>query len=408
MGIFVKKQKVFISHKRIDGTASAEAVLLKEFLDSNRYLDVFMDVHEDTLGEFPSFLQKKINDSDIFVFLIPSDGNVSFLYNKDGWVYKEINSATTKYLMALGNTNTKPIQLLPITFGKSFYKLPDDLPKSISTIADMKLCRLSLNDKMEITQKKLAKELNIQPRNRINKFGVLIFCLFVTFATFLGVNFIKNNIVDDINIKRLTFIKSSFSGRIANKIQPTLITSANERIPLEDSIYNFFKLRDQFYQKVEALPVINYRILRNDNFSIDNMHKIYQEYEDCGKLSELLLVKTKYLHAADFFPFSIDTTDICNQDIINITNLINQYEIVSDQLKYALKVSKIERERESIIYRDFNVFYDAKNYRKALQCAARFVCDYRYWDDINQKSILFEESAKEYNMYLKLLRENAK
>lgn len=397
MSYFINKQKVFISHKRIDGTASAEAVLLKQLLDDNRYLDVFMDVHEDTLGEFPESLSKKIDNSDSFVFLIPSDGNVSFLYDKEGWVYQEINYSTSKYLMALGTDKTR-IQILPITFSKSF-EWPDNLPKTISTIGAFEICRLNINKNPEEIQKKLANALNIHPRNRINWLGCAIFSILVALTTLFCVKLIKHYAEDSINEKRITFIKNSFSGKIANRIQPALITSANERIPLEDSICNFFKLRDLFYQKVEALPVINYRILRNDSFSIDNMGMIYKEYIDCGELSEILLVKTKYLLAA-FFPFSIDTTDIGNQDIIKTTNLINQYEIVSDQLKYALKVSNIERERESIIYRDFNVFYDAKNNRKALQCAARFVCDYRYWDDINQKSILFEELAKECNMYL--------
>ena len=131
MGLFLKKQKVFISHKRIEGSASAEAVFLKLLLDKTTFLDAFMDVHEDTLGEFPLVLREKIYQSNSFIFLIPFDGNVSFLNNPDGWVYKEINHATYKYMIASGKSPQRPFQILPVTFSNKF-EWTSDLPKSIS------------------------------------------------------------------------------------------------------------------------------------------------------------------------------------------------------------------------------------------------------------------------------------
>lgn len=82
MGIFLNKHKIFVSHKRENGDASADALLIKDYLDKKFLLHTFMDVHEDTLGEFPQRLKEEINSSQTFIFIIPSDGNISFLFPK--------------------------------------------------------------------------------------------------------------------------------------------------------------------------------------------------------------------------------------------------------------------------------------------------------------------------------------
>ena len=67
--ITFKKIKVFISHKRTEGQASTEAILIKEALDKKKVYDSFMDVREDYIGNFPTVLQNKIKDAGLEQYL---------------------------------------------------------------------------------------------------------------------------------------------------------------------------------------------------------------------------------------------------------------------------------------------------------------------------------------------------
>lgn len=112
--------KIFISHKRQDGIASAEAILLYEILKKKPYYKVFMDVRESYIGEFPSVLSSKIKNSDIFILLLPPQ---EVLLNKEGWVYREIKTALNSH-----EYKSMPKKILPIAFGAT-YDIPnkDDL-----------------------------------------------------------------------------------------------------------------------------------------------------------------------------------------------------------------------------------------------------------------------------------------
>ena len=71
--ITLKKIKVFISHKRTEGQASTEAILIKEALDKKKVYDSFMDVREDYIGNFPTVLQNKIKECDVFIIVFTGD-----------------------------------------------------------------------------------------------------------------------------------------------------------------------------------------------------------------------------------------------------------------------------------------------------------------------------------------------
>lgn len=404
MGLFIKKQKVFISHKRVDGTASPEAVLIKQLLDENRYLETFMDVHEDTLGEFPAFLNKKIGESDSFVFLIPSDGNVSFLFNRDGWVYKELFESTSRYLMSLGNNNKNSIQILPVTFSKTF-EWPDNLPKSISTIVDFKICRLNLNDQLIETHVKLAKALNIQPRSRINWWGIAIFAALVTIVSFFGVISIKHIAEERKYDNRIEFIKNSFEGRIANRIQPALIIPLDERTQLVDSIYNFFELRDKYYNDIKTMPVIKPKYINADMFSKTIISETYDAY-----INNLILGQTikdyikKIINGINNSINRIDIDAVNQLDALfmsyDFEKMFDIYAVIEDILDDLLKISDGVLNKMSFYKKYVNDYFKEGNYKKALKYAARISSDYTSWYERDQTVLLLEEMAKLCNLYL--------
>lgn len=405
MGLFINKQKVFISHKRIEGTASPEAVLLKQLLDENRFLENFMDVHEDTLGEFPAFLNNKIEESDSFVFLIPSDGNVSFLYNSEGWVYKELFKSTSRYLLSLGNKNKQLIQILPITFSKSF-EWPDNLPKSISTIADSEICRLNLNDQLDETHLKLSKALNIKPRYRINWWGIAIFTILATLVTLFGVKTINHITEDRINEKRIAFIKNSYEGRIANRVQPALIIPFDERTQLEDSIYYFFELRDQYYNDVKTLPVINSKYISADTISKKIVNEIYDAY-----INNLVLGGTITGYSKKIMGGIMNSINRIDIDAVDnkIDLIILKYDLktkidIDAGIEDILDDLLITTNRNQHKTTDYKLLVtgllEEGKYKKALKYTARLYSDYYLWYERDQRTLLLEETAKLCNLYL--------
>lgn len=108
-------RRIFISHKRKNGQASPEAILIKNHLDKQHFYKSFMDVREEYVGEFPKTLVNQINGCDVFIFIIPSDLNLDFLQDRDNWVYKEI-----KHALYLNECCNKRIKILPISFTKEF------------------------------------------------------------------------------------------------------------------------------------------------------------------------------------------------------------------------------------------------------------------------------------------------
>lgn len=124
--ITLKKIKVFISHKRTEGQASTEAILIKEALDKKRVYDSFMDVREDYIGNFPTVLQNKIKECDVFIIVFTGD-KADYLQNENNWVHKEIH-----YALNYKDLQNKPARIIPIVFNNKF-KYPDN-----DTIHDIK------------------------------------------------------------------------------------------------------------------------------------------------------------------------------------------------------------------------------------------------------------------------------
>ena len=401
MSLFLKKQKVFISHKRINGTASPEAVLLKQLLDENCFLENFLDIHEDTLGEFPSSLRKKINSSDSFIFLIPTDGDISFLDNLEGWFYKEIDCSTYRYLIASGNSDMLPFQILPVTFSNSF-DWPEELPQGISVIKSFDICRLNLNDKPEEIQTKLAKALNIQTRRRIYWWKVVTFISLLLLTIVLGVKIIKHIIVDRVNEKRVEFIKSSFDGRIATGIQPAIVVSTDEYTSLDSTIYEFFALRDKFHIKVRTLPAVSPSIIRLDDFSLYVINDAYSARTEIFEYSVELQTYTQLI--ANNFPIP-STSD--TSMIIKLLNYNSDFQTISDVMSelnhktgYNLDLLKRAKNRyDESSSKAIEYVYSEKK-EKAMKYYARCFDDYLFWFFMDQSAELYEETARLCNMYL--------
>lgn len=404
MGLFLKKQKVFISHKRIDGSASAEAVFLKSLLDKNLFLDTFMDIHEDTLGEFPLKLREKIYQSNSFIFLIPFDGNVSFLNNPDGWVYKEIDQATYKYMIASGESQKKAFQILPITFSNRF-EWPSDLPKSISIISQFDICKLNLNDKPAVIKNKLKRALHNQARRSINWLGVTIFTIMITISALFGIKQIAKEREDSINTKRVALIKDTFASINASKIQPSFIIPIDERSPLEDSIYHFFVLRDQFYNIVEKLPMLDLGIVKDDTFTAK---KIKWARDAHGKALQPCAELTYYVAGIVKFANHINDKSLDKRysSLINRLN-VDDYDAINKQVivvgNQAESLNPLTEEataiRDKLGYEIDYYLYEGK-IKKALKKAILYCDNYKCWELLDEERVYFEETAKLCNYLL--------
>lgn len=112
MELFVKKCKIFVSHKRHNGEVSTETRLIKRELDANRYkYSTFLDIHEDHLDYFPLRLKKEIENCNVFLWVVPEDGDVSFLLDKNNWVRKEIQTALVQHLLKDNNYKILPVAI---------------------------------------------------------------------------------------------------------------------------------------------------------------------------------------------------------------------------------------------------------------------------------------------------------
>lgn len=371
MGMLFKKQKVFISHDGIDGNVSAEAVLLKQFLDKIDFLDNYMDVDTSISDELPPELSDAIRQSNSFLFLIPFDGDVSYLNNPANRVYKEISDAIFKYNIMPVKSGRKTFQILPVTFSNSF-EWPDALPQEISNISQFDICKLNLNDKAGVIQNKLKRALHNKAHRSINRLGTAILAIIVVLAAYLGVRYIKKLQEDRINEDRIADMKSSFQDKYASRLQPAYYIPINERTPLEDSIYYFFELRDQFYHIVRTLPVIkNTGIERNDDFTANTIRRVEHEY------SSVLIF------------------------IVDLTNLTNSLYVIFDDEQDAL--SNLQTRCRIILdelLKKINSGFSKGNVRKSFKVAIQITETYEFWEIINQITMLLEETARHCNMIL--------
>lgn len=153
-----KRKKVFISHKRNSGQATTEAILIKNSISSNSTAEVFMDVTEDYLGAFPKTLKDKIQQSDIFVLILPPASDYEYLCNADNWVYKEIH-----YALTYKDAVNKPSRIVPVTFDRNFSFPPKEDLKDIAELADYSFLYFDTNDKDSVN--KLLRALGLKRKH---------------------------------------------------------------------------------------------------------------------------------------------------------------------------------------------------------------------------------------------------
>ena len=168
--ITTKKTKIFISHKRLKGKATTEAILIKDALDKKKSFDAFMDVREDYIGDFPKVLKNKIKDCDVFVLIFAND-NTDYLLDKENWVHREIH-----YALNYKDLNNKPTKIIPIAFSNQFKFPPKSDLDDIGGIADFNIFYYDTNDSN--SQQKLYNAIESNYYINIKKLILFILCIF--------------------------------------------------------------------------------------------------------------------------------------------------------------------------------------------------------------------------------------
>lgn len=168
--ITTKKTKIFISHKRQRGQATAEAILIKDALDKKKAFDAFMDVREDYIGNFPNVLKNRIKDCDVFVLIFAND-SIDYLLDRESWVHKEIH-----YALNYKDLNNKPVKIIPIAFSNQFKFPPKSDLDDIGEITDYNILYYDTNDSN--CQQKLYNAIGNNYYVNIKKLILFILCIF--------------------------------------------------------------------------------------------------------------------------------------------------------------------------------------------------------------------------------------
>ena len=299
-----------------------------------------------------------------------------------------------------GNAIESSFQLLPITFSKSF-EWPDELPKSIHAIK-VDPFKLNLNDKPEEIQIKLAKALNLKTRSRIKWWRVAISTILLALATFFGDKLIKCLVDDRINENRVVFLKNSFEGRIATKIQPSFIIPVDERTSLQDSIYQFFELRDDFYHEFKKLPAINHSFVKSDTFSTSSLKEAKATLESIYVSAGKVMSYSRGILYNLYVPSNVDFTDLSKIIAVNsyLDSTIKLDKDINAQMDYVLKLLTIVDERRNAINHQIEEYKIAGKKTKEKKTEAHYYDEYMPWHLFDQMTILFEMTAQMCNKYL--------
>lgn len=209
-------RKIFISHKRENGQSSIEATLIYNQLNKVPFFKPFMDVREPYMGEFPKTLERQITESDVFILIIPSNLNLSFLSDSDNWVHKEI-----KYVLYLNNHCHKNIKLIPISFRKNFIWDKEIDYSDIKDLLNYNIFYYDTND--TYSKKKLIKSIGFPKSKQLLYLCIgLIALLSIFFLSFYeNSNKSKETSVFVENINKYNSL-SSFSQNFAKVLHPYL------------------------------------------------------------------------------------------------------------------------------------------------------------------------------------------
>lgn len=169
-------KSIFISHRRNNGQATTEAILIKNLLAKDTVSRVFMDVTEDYLGPFPKTLKEKIFQSDTFILILPKAQNYDYLCDPDNWVYKEI-----AYALTFKDTINKPSRIIPVVFDRDFVFPPKEKLGDIADITDYSFIYFDTNSKD--SAEKLIRATGVMHRSTKN----WIYALGITLVILLGV-----------------------------------------------------------------------------------------------------------------------------------------------------------------------------------------------------------------------------
>lgn len=157
-------RRIFISHRRIKGKVASTTRMIANLLRKSLYNKVFLDVDENYATQFPNKLREEIQKCDICILVLPDDGDISFLYQENNWVRKEIELAM-KY--------EKPI--VPI-ITKQDFQWPTDLPESIKGLSHneegvyggLNICYYNTNDEKKSIQSIRYIIRSLKPQNPLH------------------------------------------------------------------------------------------------------------------------------------------------------------------------------------------------------------------------------------------------
>lgn len=189
-GLF-NKCSVFISHKRNEGKVSFDATWFESALLEKGF-KVFMDVHEDYIGNFPKVLAEKVKSSNVFLLVLPSDRDLNYLCDEKNWVHKEILYALRKV-----EYDEKLIRILPVSFKNNITFPPKEKLGEIAAISDFSILYCDINDQ-ERSKQKLYKAIGYKSCKFSYTWKTIIFlilCLLV--GLFMKKELMPNILFDD-------------------------------------------------------------------------------------------------------------------------------------------------------------------------------------------------------------------
>lgn len=340
MGLLFNKCRIFISHKRKNGQATPDTILIKDIFKQKWYFKPFIDVHEDTLGNFPDELRNRIEGSNVFVLVIPSNGDVSFLYDTTNWVYKEVHHALLTNLLTPTKKDKKSdkIQILPVTTLQNF-KWPQDPLPGIDKLKNYDVRYVDTSNPN--FKERLQNAIKFKPSHAINMKGWTIM-----FILLLGlVSFIYNKYMDYTEKKEITqkieLIKGLWEAQghqietvsIADSLRTDFIDSL---LDLQKDICNYYKLTEDF-------STYDFK-MANDHFSKKIILQTLREYKNIVGFSRQIDLKIKTIIKKDILLAylvlinrDIETDEYVKLiDLEEITNRIEECLPLYDELSIEL------------------------------------------------------------------------
>lgn len=255
---FVKRCKIFISHKRENGQARPETLLIYSSFESKIKYHARIDVRESYLGSFPDRLRSMIQESDVFIVVLPKDKNLEFLRDSTNWVYQEIQYALT--LVKNGK-----LQILPVAFTPNFRWADYQLDENISELKNYSIMYFDTNDRD--ASSKLLDSIKYPISKLINfkLFGIYIL-LFAALISYPAYRHISNQIRESMIVKTL-MLADSLSKDTYVAIPDSILGNADVQ-----KIVKIRKLSLEYFSSLSRLKQLDRKLSQstiNDRFISD-------------------------------------------------------------------------------------------------------------------------------------------